>query len=160
MLKVIALQGGASTESEEVVLEELQVFKVSGVLGKGELMGGVPSSSTAGSRPGHGDRGAKYKEIGLSLLNLQPVGSASETLAAAGPCSCVYLAVGPREKLEGPGRGVQGDHPLTKPCQAQATVRGWLRPQVPTGFCWPPNYRVRQGITCIWGTAVLPTWDG
>jgi semaphorin 3 len=29
VLKVIALQGGGLTEPEEVVLEELQVFKVS-----------------------------------------------------------------------------------------------------------------------------------
>lgn len=111
VLKVIALQGGASTESEEVVLEELQVFKVRRVLGR-RVLGGVPSSSTAGSSSGHRDTGAKYKkEMGLSLLNLQPVGGIRETLAAAEPCSCFYLAMGTREKLEGPGRSVQGGSP-------------------------------------------------
>lgn len=36
VLKVIALQGGGSTESEEVVLEELQVFKVRADWGDGK----------------------------------------------------------------------------------------------------------------------------
>ena len=52
VLKVLALQGGGSTESEEVVLEELQVFKVRAGWGEGVLMGRVPPSPTAGSRPG------------------------------------------------------------------------------------------------------------
>lgn len=66
---------------------------------------------------------------------------------------------GARRKVGGPREGVQGGHPLTKPCQAQVTVRGWLRPQVPKGFCGPP-YRARQGVICIWGTAVLLTGMG
>lgn len=61
VLKVIALQGGGSTESEEVVLEELQVFKVRTGCGEEVLMGRGPSSPTAASRPGSGDTGAKCR---------------------------------------------------------------------------------------------------
>lgn len=54
VLKVIALQAGGSAEPEEVVLEELQVFKVS----RG-LMRGVPSIPVPGSRPPSREAGAK-----------------------------------------------------------------------------------------------------
>lgn len=62
VLKVIALQGGDSTTSEEVVLEELQVFKVRGSWGQGGLVGRVPSSPIAMSRPGSGDTWSKVQE--------------------------------------------------------------------------------------------------